>query len=70
MFTTREILIEGHKLVARFSNDDKPGHPIILLHGITSSVDSWISDELIYTRNEGSKTELPPLHTRPFNKLC
>ena len=46
MFTTREMLIEGHKLVAVSFNEDKPGHPIILLHGITSSVDSWISDEL------------------------
>jgi pimeloyl-ACP methyl ester carboxylesterase len=53
MLTTREMQIEGHKLVALSFNSNTSGPPIILLHGITSSVKTWIDDELSLLAQHG-----------------
>ncbi len=53
MITTHEMQIEGHKLLALSSNADASGCPIILLHGITSSVKTWIPDELSLLARHG-----------------
>jgi pimeloyl-ACP methyl ester carboxylesterase len=39
--TLHEMQIEGHKLAALSFNPDTPGTPIILVHGITSSIASF-----------------------------
>lgn len=44
MSGTHEMQIEGHRLVALAINPDTPGQPVILLHGIASSVNFWIPD--------------------------
>jgi len=44
MVATHELQIEAHKLVALSFNPDKSGSPIILLHGICSSVYYWTQD--------------------------
>jgi pimeloyl-ACP methyl ester carboxylesterase len=41
MPTTHAFDIEGHKVVALGFNEDRPGTPVIFLHGIGSSVDFW-----------------------------
>lgn len=41
MSRTFEIQIDQHKLVALAFNPDASGHPIILLHGVTSSIHFW-----------------------------
>lgn len=46
MDTTHEMQIAGHKLAALCFDAGVSGPPIILLHGITSSIKSWIPDEL------------------------
>jgi pimeloyl-ACP methyl ester carboxylesterase len=38
----RLLDIEGHQLVALASNEDKPGTPIVFLHGITTSLHFWM----------------------------
>jgi pimeloyl-ACP methyl ester carboxylesterase len=38
--------IEGHKLAALSFNPDTPGTPIILLHGITASIATYLTDDL------------------------
>ncbi len=44
MIITHEMKIEGHNLTALSFNPDASGVPIILLHGITASVNMWITD--------------------------
>jgi pimeloyl-ACP methyl ester carboxylesterase len=36
-----EMQVDGHKLVALALNPDTPGQPIVLLHGITASINFW-----------------------------
>jgi hypothetical protein len=45
MVTTHEMQIEGHKLVALSFNPNTHGPPIVLLHGITTSVHLWTPDQ-------------------------
>ncbi len=44
MIITHNMQIEGHELVALSFNPDASGTPIILIHGITASVGTWITD--------------------------
>ena len=44
MTITHEMQIEGHELTALSFNPDASGTPIILIHGITASVGTWIVD--------------------------
>ncbi len=46
MPTKHEMQIEGHKLVALAFNPLASGQPIILMHGITSSIHYWSADQL------------------------
>jgi pimeloyl-ACP methyl ester carboxylesterase len=50
---THEMRIKGHKLVALSFNADLSGTPIILLHGITSSVKSWVPEALPFFAGYG-----------------
>ncbi len=36
------IEAEGHKLAVISANEDRPGTPVVFLHGITASVDFWL----------------------------
>lgn len=36
-----DLKIEGHKIVALGFNEDKPGTPVIFIHGIGSSIQFW-----------------------------
>lgn len=37
----KEIMVEGHKLAALTLNSGRPGTPVILLHGVMSSLNFW-----------------------------
>jgi pimeloyl-ACP methyl ester carboxylesterase len=41
MFSTREMNIEGHKIVAQCFNENKAGIPAIFIHGVTTSINFW-----------------------------
>jgi pimeloyl-ACP methyl ester carboxylesterase len=41
---SHEIHVDGHKLVALELNPQRTGTPIILLHGVTLSVNFWLTD--------------------------
>lgn len=45
MTDTHEINVEGHKLVARALNPSASGEPIFLIHGITTSINFWSSEQ-------------------------
>jgi len=59
MSQTREFHIDGHKLVALPLNDKTEGRPIILLHGITHSVQFWSTDEVFRTYGPCYALSLP-----------
>jgi pimeloyl-ACP methyl ester carboxylesterase len=39
---TRMLEIEGHRLAVISDNEDQSGPPVVLIHGITASVDFWL----------------------------
>lgn len=41
MNSLKEIDIGGHKIVAKIFNEEKPGIPVIFIHGITATIDFW-----------------------------
>ncbi len=53
MTIRHEMQIQGHKLVALAHNPDASGQPVILMHGITSSVHFWGADQLDLWREQG-----------------
>ncbi len=46
MANVRELQIEGHKIVALANNEDKPGTPVVFIHGITESLNIWTVAQL------------------------
>jgi pimeloyl-ACP methyl ester carboxylesterase len=46
MTTYREITVDGHTLAVLKRNEKTEGVPIVLLHGITHSVQAWSTDEV------------------------
>lgn len=44
-----ELLIDGHKLAVLKLNNKTEGVPIILLHGITNSIQVWSTDQVFHT---------------------
>ncbi len=46
MMTDHTLTIDQHKLVAHSTASSSNGSPIILLHGITASINFWGSDQL------------------------
>jgi pimeloyl-ACP methyl ester carboxylesterase len=60
MPTTHELSIEGHKLVALGFNEDKPGTPVIFLHGIGSSTSFWLHGQVaIFNERRWYSLSLP-----------
>ena len=45
MTTSHALYANGHKLVAKSLNPEADGAPIILLHGITASINFWGADQ-------------------------
>lgn len=45
MTTEHTLHVDGHRMVAQGFNEDRPGTPVIFLHGIMSSHDFWITGQ-------------------------
>ncbi len=53
MPTSHEFQVEGHHLVALGLNPETAGEPIVLLHGLTTSIRIWCLPEFDFLREHG-----------------